>query len=122
MISLAPSKDPYEIDLPYGIILTVKPLTTHLMLRAQLKARKKVEESSPTDDLENEALYQETLIEELAISQIAAWQGVADETGEKSADVTPENVKALMALYPIGERFFAAITLKQMLMHAAKKE
>ena len=33
---------------------------------------------------------------------------------------TPENVAAVMELYPVGERFFQEFTLRQVLLNAAK--
>jgi hypothetical protein len=39
---------------------------------------------------------------------------------EDDPPVSPENVAALMELYPIGERFFAEFTIHQALLNAAK--
>ena len=36
------------------------------------------------------------------------------------APPTPENVAAVMELYPVGERFFQEFTLRQVLLNAAK--
>jgi hypothetical protein len=33
----------------------------------------------------------------------------------------PENIAAVMELYPVGERFFQEFTLRQVLLNAAKK-
>ena len=41
MISLKQPKEPYEIRLPYGITVTVKPLTTAGMAAAQAAARRR---------------------------------------------------------------------------------
>jgi hypothetical protein len=36
------------------------------------------------------------------------------------APPTPENITAVMELYPVGERFFQEFTLRQVLLNAAK--
>jgi hypothetical protein len=43
MIDLAQRSEPYEIALPYGLTVTVKPLTTAGMTTAQAAARRTVE-------------------------------------------------------------------------------
>jgi hypothetical protein len=43
MIDLAHKSGPYEIALPYGVTVTVKPLTTAGMAAAQAAARRAVE-------------------------------------------------------------------------------
>jgi len=133
MISLKPQTDPYEIELPYGVTVTVKPLTTAGMAAAQAAARRRVEsleaqvrerresglplEGLPDlgDEADRDGLYQDLLIKELGTRHITAWSGVEDDP-----PVTPENVAAVMELYPVGERFFQEFTLRQVLLNAAK--
>lgn len=133
MISLKQSSEPFDIELPYGVTVTVKPLTTAGMAAAQAAARRRVEglEAQHKDraeaglsadglpdlatDAERDGLFQDLLIKELAIRHVTAWIGIEDDP-----PVTPENVGAVMALYPIGERFFHEFTLKQVLLTAAK--
>jgi hypothetical protein len=43
MIDLAQRSEPYDIALPYGLSVTVKPLTTAGMAAAQAAARRAVE-------------------------------------------------------------------------------
>ena len=43
MIDLAQRSEPYEIALPYGLSVTLKPLTTAGMAAAQAAARRTVE-------------------------------------------------------------------------------
>jgi len=132
MISLQDPLEPYEIALAYGISVTVKPLTTTSMLVAQAAARKKVESFekdlslkkeiglAPTDqDLgETTALFQVSLIQELALSHIIAWQGVS--LNGQLAPLNPDTIKAVMELYPVGEKFLSEFTLKHMLLITAK--
>jgi hypothetical protein len=133
MISLKPQTEPYEIELPYGVTVTVKPLTTAGMAAAQAAARRRVEsleaqarerresglplEGLPDldDDAARDGLFQDLLIKELGIRHIASWSGVEDDP-----PVTPENVAAILELYPVGERFFQEFTLRQVLLNAAK--
>ena len=136
MIDLSQSSEPYELALPYGLRVTVKPLTTAGMAAAQAAARRAVEAIErqarerteaglPLDglpDLDDEpgrdGFYQAQLIRELAVRHVTGWTGVEREGGP--APPTPANVAAVMALYPVGERFLQEFTLKQVLLTAAK--
>ncbi|MGH6899388.1 MAG: hypothetical protein ACREJ5_23035 [Geminicoccaceae bacterium] len=136
MIDLAQRSEPYEVALPYGLSVTVKPLTTTGMAAAQSVARRAVEAierqaSERTEaglalnglpDLsaegERDGFYQGQLIRELAVRHVTSWTDV--ELGGGPAPPTPENIAAVMELYPVGERFFQEFTLRQVLLNAAK--
>ena len=136
MIDLTQRSEPYEIALPYGLAVTVKPLTTAGMAAAQAAARRAVEaierqarerteaglalEGFPDLSAEGEqdGFYQAQLIRELAVRHVASWTGVEREGGP--APPTPENIAAVMNLYPVGERFFQEFTLRQVPLNAAK--
>ena len=136
MIDLGQRSESYEIALPYGLSITVKPLTTAGMAAAQASARRAVEAIErqarerteaglALDGLPNlsaeadrDGFYQAQLIRELAIRHIVSWTGV--ELGGGPAPPTPENIAAVMELYPVGERFFQEFTLRQVLLNAAK--
>jgi hypothetical protein len=136
MIDLAQRSEPYEIALPYGLTVTVKPLTTAGMAAVQAaarraveaierQARERVEAGLPLDGLpdlstegERDGFYQAQLIRQLAVRHVTSWTGVELEGGP--APPTPENVTAVMELYPVGERFFQEFTLRQVLLNAAK--
>jgi hypothetical protein len=136
MIDLAQRSEPYEVSLPYGLLVTVKPLTTARMAAAQAAARRAVEaierqarerreaglhaDRLPDFSTEGErdGFYQAQLIRELAVRHITNWTGVELE-GEPAAP-TPENITAVIELYPVGERFFQEFTLRQVLLNAAK--
>jgi hypothetical protein len=136
MIDLAQRSEPYEIALPYGLTVTVKPLTTAGMAAAQAAARRAVEaierqarERSdaglPLDGLpdlsaegERDGFYQAQLIREFAVRHVVSWTGV--ELAGGPAPPTPENIATVMELYPVGERFFQEFTLRQVLLNAAK--
>jgi hypothetical protein len=136
MIDLAQRSEPYAIALPYGLTVTVKPLTTAGMAAAQAAARRAVEaierqarerteaglalDGLPDLSAEGErdGFYQAQLIRELAMRHITNWSGVELEGGP--APPTPENIAAVMELYPVGERFFQEFTLRQVLLNTAK--
>jgi hypothetical protein len=136
MIDLAQRSEPHEITLPYGLSVTVKPLTTAGMAAAQAaarraveaieqQARERIEAGLPLDGLpdlsaegERDGFYQAQLIRELAVRHITSWTGVELEGGP--APPTPPNIAAVMELYPVGERFFQEFTLRQVLLNAAK--
>ncbi|MCC2662666.1 MAG: hypothetical protein K0S35_588 [Geminicoccaceae bacterium] len=136
MIDLGQRSEPYEIALPYGLSITVKPLTTAGMAAAQAAARRAVEaierqarertEAGLAPDglpdlsaeAERDGFYQAQLIRELAVRHVTSWTGV--EFGGGPAIPTPENIAAVMELYPVGERFFQEFTLRQVLLNAAK--
>jgi hypothetical protein len=136
MLDLSVPKVPFDIALPYGLSVTVRPLTTAGMAAAQAaarraveaidrQARERVEAALPLGGLpdlsaegERDGFYQAQLIRELAVRHVTSWTGVELEGGP--APPTPENVAAVMELYPVGERFFQELTLRQVLLNAAK--
>jgi hypothetical protein len=136
MIDLAQRSEPYEIPLPYGLTVTVKPLTTAGMAAVQAAARRAVEaierqarerreaglhaDGLPDFSTEGErdGFYQAQLIRELAVRHITSWTGVELEGGP--APPTREHIAAVVELYPVGERFFQEFTLRQVLLNAAK--
>jgi hypothetical protein len=136
MLDLSVPKVPFDIALPYGLSVTVRPLTTAGMAAAQAaarraveaidrQARERMEAALPLGGLpdlsaegERDGFYQAQLIRELAVRHIASWTGVELEGGP--APPTPENIAAVMELYPVGERFFQEFTLRQVLLNAAK--
>jgi hypothetical protein len=136
MIDLSQPAAPYELELPFGLKVTVKPLTTAGMAAAQAaarraidaiecQARERTEAGLALDGLpdlsaegERDGFYQAQLIRELAVRHITIWAGVELEGGP--APPTPANIAAVMELYPVGERFFQEFTLRQVLLNAAK--
>ena len=136
MIELTQRSKPYQIALPYWLAVTVQPLSTSGMAAAQAAARRSVEAIErqarerkeaglPLDGLpdlsaegDRDGFYQAQLIRELAVRHITSWTGVELEGGP--APPTPENIAAVMELYPVGERFFQEFTLRQVLLNTAK--
>src|ERR687898_2199463 len=88
MIDLAQRSEPYELELPYGLQVTVRPLTTAGMAAAQAAARRAVEaierqarerseaglalDGLPDLSVEGQrdGFYQAQLIRELAVRHI----------------------------------------------------
>jgi hypothetical protein len=107
----------------------VRPLTAVGMAAAQAaarraveaierQARERLEAGLPLNGLpdlsaegERDGFYQAELIRELAVRHVVSWTGV--ELGGGPALPTPENIAAVMELYPVGERFFQEFTLRQ---------
>jgi hypothetical protein len=136
MIDLSQGTEPYELELPYGLKVTVRPLTTGSMAAAQAaarraveaierQARERVEAGLALDGLpdlsadgERDGFYQTQLIRKLAVRHITGWTGV--ELGGGPAPPTPDNIAAVMELYPVGERFLQEFTLRQVLLNTAK--
>jgi hypothetical protein len=136
MIDLSQRTEPYELELPYGLRVTVRSLTTAGMAAAQATARRVVEAierqarerteaglalDAPPDlsaEGERDGFYQAQLIRELAVRHITSWTGVELEGGP--APPRPEHIAAVMELCPVGERFFQEFTLRQVLLNAAK--
>ena len=136
MLDLSTPKAPFDIALPYGLSVTVRPLTTAGMAAAQAAARRAIEAIErqarertdaglPLDGLpdlsaegERDGFYQAQLIRELAVRHITSWAGVELKGGR--APPTPANIAAVVELYPVGERFFQEFTLRQVLLNAAK--
>jgi hypothetical protein len=99
MIDLGQRSEPYEIALPYGLSVTVKPLTTVGMAAAQAAARRAVEvierqarerteaglEGLPdlSTDGERDGFYQGQVIRELTARHITSWTGVELEGGRR---------------------------------------
>jgi hypothetical protein len=131
MIDLGQRAEPYDIALPYGLSVTVKPLTTAGMAAAQAAARRAVEaierqarerteaglalDGLPDLSAEGERddFYQAQLIRELAVRHVASWTGVVLEGGP--APPTQENIGAVMALLlssaNVGCCFFFSLVL-----------
>ena len=136
MLDLSAPRAPFDIALPYGLSVTVQPLTTARMAAAQASARRTLEAIErqarerqetglPLDGLpdlsaegERDGFYQAQLIRELAVRHITSWTGV--ELNGAPAPPTPANIAAVIELYPVGERFFQEFTLRQVLLNAAK--
>ncbi len=108
-------KEPYDLKLSYGVRIKVRSLSTPGMLSAQAAARRRTDKDADKESPEREGLYQTNLIYELAFRH-----AIELEVQGTSAPVTEENLKTVLDIYPVGERFFQEFTLQQVLLNAAK--
>lgn len=138
MIGLKQLTEPYTIEVVEGVTFTVKPLTTLDYSVAHMAARRRVEEIEkslrdveaagflPENSLdlndadEREGLYREFLIKEMAARHIVGWQGIVDHETNEAAEVTPENIRAVVKQFPVGEIFYQKLTAYQMILREAK--
>ncbi len=138
MIGLKPPSGPYTIEMVEGVTFTVTPLTTLDYSVAHMAARRRLEEIEksladveaagflPANSLdlgnpdEREGLYREFLVMEMAVRHITGWQGVVDNEMDEPVPVTPENIRAVVKQFPIGEIFFQKFSLYQTLLREAK--
>ena len=138
MLKIGAPREPYEIALPYGVAVTVRPLTSTGMAMAQAAARRRLESlegqyrerkdaglpAGELPDLDDAAvrdgLYHALLVQELAAGHIVAWSGVAGADDASAAPITREAIVAVLDLYPVAERFFQEFTLRQVMINAAK--
>jgi hypothetical protein len=135
MIDLAQPSEPYEIALPYGLSVTVKPLATAGMAAAQAAALCGSHRAAgarahggglPLDgfpDLsakgERDGFYQAQLIRELAVRHVTNWTGVELDSGP--APPTPENMAAVMELYPVGRAVLSGVHAPPGIAERSKK-
>lgn len=124
-VRLGIPKEPYWLDLGYGVRLLVKPPTTPVYnearqtaaigLREVLDARQTIEEAgaevADLPNLETEAgrvaFYNFCFVRALAQAAVIDWEGVLDEDGAE-APVTPSTVRQLVEFHTIAEGFIAA--------------
>lgn len=99
MIRLDLKSEPFWLDLPAGVRLRVRPLTTGLMAAA--RADGEVRALGDEASLEEQALVMAKAVARLAVLD---WEGVGDEAGNPIA-VTPEGIGALLDLWPVFEAF-----------------
>lgn len=124
-------------ELPGGGTLTLRPVTTPSYEAAKAAARKKLAALltdtealkalglDPADGLlkdAQEGLFLGLLIEEVGVRHIIGWTGVADDSGEKEAEVTPDNIRRLMKHVVPAKTVFTAVIDAQMPGIALKKD
>ena len=111
MIRLELKREPYWLDLPYGVRIRVRPATTAFIMAARVQTLKDAAESDDT------IIRSSLLVKNLAVLAIDAWEEIGDADGNLAA-VTPEAVKAFMDLWPMANAFeelylSPALTLEQ---------
>ena len=94
MITLNLKREPYWLDLAYGVRVHVRPASTALVMAARVAALKEDGGSSARG---------RPLIKRLA--QLAVLNGTVSAAMTAKFSVTPEGIFALMDLWPIAEAF-----------------
>lgn len=107
--------EPGWLDLGLGVRVRVEPLTTALMAASRNDpAVRNLPEGTSDDEIA--VIFGKALAERA----ITDWEGVGDADGTPVA-VTPEGIAALLAIWPIFERFQLAYVAKGLELDAEKK-
>ena len=128
MIRLISARERRDVDLGFGVTVTVKPVTTSVHRAAQHSAERRARELAYEGGLIEAAggsihdipdlhhrdgmrgLRDQFLLQALARHAIIGWQGVGDEAGAP-LPLTPEAIDALIRDHPlIAERFEARVS------------
>jgi len=141
MLRLQKRKEPYWIDLLYGVRVQVHPLTTALFGTAQSRGQKKIQAlREQWDDLQavgadsnaaglpdlddecvREGMARQFFAQALGRAAIIAWEGVSEADSDAPAPVTPETVDDLMELDPLlAETFLQQYTAERDRLTQAK--
>ncbi|MBX6746350.1 MAG: hypothetical protein IRY87_30310 [Acetobacteraceae bacterium] len=113
MLTLDLPAEPYWLDLPRGVRVEIRPVTTAVMAAAQAAASRRLGAIRAADvDLDPDmarGLAFAFLVKALARHAVTAWDGVGDAAG-KPLDLTPEHVERLMDLDDIATAFWDQAT------------
>jgi hypothetical protein len=109
MLTLDLPTAPHWIDLPRGVRVEVKPVTTAVMVAAQAAAQRRLAELRAADpeldpDLAKGLAFA-FLAKALARHAVTAWEGVGDSAG-KPLPLSPEAVERLMDLDEMASAFW----------------
>ena len=111
MITLDLPTEPHWLDLPRGVAVQTRPVTTAVLIAAQSAARRALEEV-PEADRADPALLAglgfAALVEALARYAILDWRGVGDAAGEP-LELTPERAALLMRHEDLATAFWEAV-------------
>ena len=97
MIRLGLTTEPRWFDLGFGVRVKCRPLTTRLLMAANLKAQE-ADGGDPAGDLMASTLR-------VAALSIVDWEGVDTADGATPAPVTEANVRELMEIPPMFTAF-----------------
>jgi hypothetical protein len=110
MLTLDLPTEPYWLDLPRGVRVEIRPVTTAVMATAQAAAARRLAAVCIADpDLDpdmSRGLSFTFLVKALARHAVAAWEGVGDAAG-KPLPLSPEAVERLMDLDDIAAAFWS---------------
>ncbi|MCJ2009806.1 hypothetical protein [Methylobacterium sp. J-092] len=100
----APSDEPVWLDLVAGVRIRVRPATVAAIVVAQAEAGKVFRADGADADPDTGSKAGIAMVRSLARFAIVEWEGVGDEDSEPAA-VTPQNVEALMRVWPAYDAF-----------------
>jgi hypothetical protein len=108
MLSLDLPTEPYWVDLPRGVRVEIRPVTTAVMAAAQAAAQRRLAALREADvemdpDLARGLAFA-LLVKALARHAVTAWEGVGDAAG-KPLPLSPEAVERLMDLDEMASAF-----------------
>ena len=113
MLPLDLPPGPYWLDLPRGVRVEIRPVTTALMAAAQAAASRRLGVVRAADaeldpDLARGLAFA-FLVKALARHAVTAWEGIGDTEG-KELPLSPETVERLMDLDDIAAAFWDRAT------------
>jgi hypothetical protein len=113
MLNLDFPVEPYWIDLPRGVRVEIRPVTTAVMAAAQAAASRRLGTvKAATPDLDPDmarGLAFAFLVKALARHAVTAWEGVGDAWGVP-LPLSPEAVERLMDFDDIAAAFWDRAT------------
>lgn len=120
MLRLNLKKEAYWMDLPSGVRVRVRPLSTAIMNAAQsnvikqIKALQAEAASELQPDMKNEdsrfGFSEALLVKALAVAAIIEWEGVMNAAGDAPATVDDKSVCDLMDIWFVGQEFWKQYT------------
>lgn len=118
MLKLNLSPDPVWHDLGYGVRVLCRPVTSPVMAAI----RQDPEFVLPDGEDEERDLHEEaaSFARIVARAVIEDWEGVGDAEGHAKAEVTPENIDALMDVWQISDAFQAQVVAPAFLLEQEK--
>jgi hypothetical protein len=109
MLTLDLPVEPYWLDLPRGVRVEIRPVTTAVMAAAQAAAQRRLatlrEADTEMDPDLARGLAFALLVKALARHAVTAWEGVGDASG-KPLPLSPEAVERLMDLDEMAGAFW----------------
>jgi hypothetical protein len=109
MLTLDLPTEPYWLDLPRGVRVEIRPVTTAIMAAAQAAAQRQLaalrEAEADLDPDLARGLAFAFLVKALARHAVIAWEGVGDAAG-KPLPLSPEAVERLMDLDEMASTFW----------------
>lgn len=113
MLTLDLPIEPYWLDLPRGVRVEIRPVTTAVMAAAQAAAARRLAAIRIADpELDPDmarGLSFAFLVKALARHAVLAWEGVGDAAG-KPLPLSPEAVERLMDMDEIAAAFWDRAT------------